>query len=339
MDKHLVLVGGGHAHMTTLLHIGDFVKRGHRVTLVSPSPYQYYSGMGPGMLSGIYKPQDIRFHVRKMAETAGAAFIEDSVVRVNAGERVLRLKSGRDIPYDVASFNTGSEVFLEPLAAPRQDGVIPVKPIINLYKARETILRESNGKRLNMVVVGGGAAGVEISANLRRLMRENGRKGNITLLGGSRLLGGYPDPVRRLVEKSLERNAINLIEGTHAESVKEGMVNLADTRIIPYDLAFLATGVKVSSLFAESGLPVGDHGELLVDNHLRSIAHPELFGGGDCIALKSHRLAKVGVYAVRQNPILRHNLLAFLEGRPLKIFDPGGAYLLVMNMGDGTGSA
>jgi hypothetical protein len=45
----------------------------------------------------------------------------------------------------------------------------------------------------------------------------------------------------------------------------------------------------------------------------------------------------VGVYAVRQNPVLDHNLLAALEGRELIPFDPGGAYLLIFNMGNGKG--
>ena len=50
MKKHLVLVGGGHAHMVTLAHIHRFVEKGYRVTVIGPSAYHYYSGMGPGML-------------------------------------------------------------------------------------------------------------------------------------------------------------------------------------------------------------------------------------------------------------------------------------------------
>ena len=43
------------------------------------------------------------------------------------------------------------------------------------------------------------------------------------------------------------------------------------------------------------------------------------------------------MYAVRQNPILYHNLKASLEDQPLKPFFPGGDYLLIFNLGDGTG--
>jgi NADH dehydrogenase FAD-containing subunit len=67
------------------------------------------------------------------------------------------------------------------------------------------------------------------------------------------------------------------------------------------------------------------------------VSHPEVFGGGDCIAFQPRPLARVGVYAVRQNPILHHNLLAALEGGALEPFVPQQDYLLILNMGDGTG--
>ncbi|MDY0039806.1 MAG: hypothetical protein RBS57_05795, partial [Desulforhabdus sp.] len=67
------------------------------------------------------------------------------------------------------------------------------------------------------------------------------------------------------------------------------------------------------------------------------VAHPELFGGGDCIALQGHSLAKVGVHAERQNPLLRHKLIVALEGGEMKIFKPNDNYLLILNMGNNKG--
>ena len=65
MGKHLVIVGAGHAHLTVLKNLEQFKQSGHRVTVVSESALHYYSGMGPGMLSGIYRPEEIRFNVKK----------------------------------------------------------------------------------------------------------------------------------------------------------------------------------------------------------------------------------------------------------------------------------
>jgi hypothetical protein len=66
MKKHLVLVGGGHAHMVTLANIRRFVEKGYRVTVIGPSAYHYYSGMGPGMLM-----PGLTFPCRSLPEKTG----------------------------------------------------------------------------------------------------------------------------------------------------------------------------------------------------------------------------------------------------------------------------
>ena len=75
MGKHLVIVGAGHAHLTVLKNLEEFKKSGHQVTVVSSGARHYYSGMGPGMLSGIYRPEEIRFNVKKLSEDRGADFV------------------------------------------------------------------------------------------------------------------------------------------------------------------------------------------------------------------------------------------------------------------------
>lgn len=337
MGRHLVLVGGGHAHLTVLLNLAHYVERGHRVTVIMPSSYQYYSGMGPGMLSGMYRPQDVRFNIRKMVQDRGGAFLEDKVTGINPGGRILVLQSGQETPYDVVSFNTGSEVPLQPyLSAPRQN-VRPVKPVLNLLQGRQHLLKLLGEKELKLLVVGGGPAGVEMTANLWRLVQDNKGKAKITLIGGRRVLGGLPEKVHDLVLKSFSRRGIEVVEGCHLKEVGDTEIRLSDGRSVPFDFTFLALGVKPSSLFAGSGLPTGEDGGLLVNFQLQSVAHPQVFGGGDCISLAGNPLAKVGVYAVRQNPILYHNLLAALEGTEMQTFIPQKDYMLIFNMGDGRG--
>ncbi len=82
--RNLVLVGGGHAHLSTIRDIPLFVERDVAVTVIAPSPFQYYSGMGPGMLGGDYRPEDIRFATRETVERAGGRFVEDLVVGIDA---------------------------------------------------------------------------------------------------------------------------------------------------------------------------------------------------------------------------------------------------------------
>jgi NADH dehydrogenase FAD-containing subunit len=336
--KRLVFVGGGHAHLTCLKSLHEFGKLGHNVALISPSPYHYYSGMGPGMLSGIYRPQEVRFNIKKMTEDRGATFKEGKVVRIDPNRRFLFLASGEEIPYDVVSFNTGSDVPMELLTSMSHDNIFPVKPVINLFNARETILgvlRE--GQRPNFVVVGGGAAGLEITANLWRLVHEAHGSAKITNIAGKRLMSGAPERVRDLAMNSFSKRGVEVIEGSYVKTVEREAVLLDDGRRLSADYVFMAVGIKPSLLFKDSGMATGRDDGLLVNTYLQSVAHPEIFGGGDCINLKGHDLAKVGVYAVRENPILYRNLRVALDGGTMKSFIPQKTFLLIYNMGNGKG--
>ena len=336
MGKNIVLAGGGHAHMTVMANSNVYHEQGHRVTLISPADYHYYSGMGPGMLSGIYKPQEIRFNIKKMIEDRHGRFIADRVVRIDPESRQLTLASGEIIPYDVVSFNVGSGVPDE-VSQKDNENIFPVKPILNLLKAREKIMKWPNGRDVRILVVGGGPAGVEVAGNIQRLTSEKKLKTEITIAAGTQLLRKFPEKVRMIVEKSFQRRGIIIVEGAHVKNVTAGEAVLGNGESIQFDFAFLALGVKPPSLFHDSGIPTDNDGGMLVNQYLQSIAHPEIFGGGDCIGFQGQPLEKVGVYAVRENPVLYHNLMAHAEGNPLTSFDPGGRYLLIFNLGDGTG--
>jgi NADH dehydrogenase FAD-containing subunit len=335
MKKRFVIVGGGHAHLTLLAHLDRCVSRGHRVTVVNRSAYHYYSGMGPGLLAGTYGPRDVRFHIKRMTEDRGARFIEDAVVRIDARDRSLKLASGAVISYDVVSFNTGSEVpaLIRGATGP---AVFPVKPIANLIRAQHALIELLAGRTADIVVIGGGPAGLEIAGNVWRLAADRGGRARITLLAGSRLMARFPDRVRTLALRSLQRRGVEVVEGAHAAALDKNRVIMDDGTARSFDAVFLALGVAPSTLFRDSGLPTGPDGGLLVNRFLQCTAHPEIFGGGDCISLEGNALAKVGVYAVRQNPVLMGNTCAALDGGPLVPFVPQKRYLLIFNLGDGT---
>jgi NADH dehydrogenase FAD-containing subunit len=335
MGKHLVIVGAGHAHLTVLKSLKEFKNRGHDVTVVSASPLHYYSGMGPGMLSGMYRPEEIRFNVKKLSEDRGAAFVEDKVVKVKPEERKIDLQSGNQLSYDVISLNTGSFVpVAESMTA--DETVLTVKPIENLLKANRKISAILKTQELTATVVGGGPTGVEIAGNLDRLVRNESGKCRITLVAGTRLLSQFKASVRQRALKSLGGRNVQVLEGVRMAAVKDGAVELSDGAVMQSDIIFMALGVKPSKLFEDSGLPIGRDGGILVNQYLQSVSHPEIFGGGDCISFEPQPLAKVGVYAVRQNPILLHNLLNALNGHELRPFVPQKSILLALNLGDGT---
>jgi NADH dehydrogenase FAD-containing subunit len=338
MARRLVLVGGGHAHMVTLANLNTFVDGGHSVMVVGPSPYHYYSGMGPGMLSGTYTPEEIRFATRRIVERQGARFILDKVALVDGDKRRLHLESGEKIAYDVLSFNVGSYV-PGSIVKEEENRVFTVKPIEGLVEAQARAIELFSGKGTTVGVVGGGPAGAEVAGNLWRLARDHGRyMPRIRVFCGERLMAAFPRKVRKKVLGSLSERGIEILEQALVKEVRSGEVLTKSGEKYPADLVFLALGIKPSPIFSASGLPTGPEGGLLVNPYLQSPQYPEIFGGGDCIYFRDRPLNKVGVYAVREGPVLYHNLVAALEGRDeMRPFDPGGGYLLIFNMGDGTG--
>ncbi len=337
MGKHLVLVGGGHAHMVTLANLHKFMEKGHNVTVIGPSYYHYYSGMGPGMLGKTYTPDDIRFATRAVVEKKGGTFVLGKVKTVDPGKRVVFLESGESIPYDVVSFNAGSYVSRDRVSEDHGD-IFSVKPIEKLIGAQKRIIELSEKKDIHISVVGGGPAALEVTGNVWRLGRNYCRHmPRIQLFAGSGFMSRYSKKIRRLAKKSLLERHITIIESGYVKDVKTGRITLESGEEFSCDFIFLAHGVHPSEIFKISGLPTGPDGGLLVNQYLQSTEYPEIFGGGDCIYFQDRPLDKVGVYAVRENPVIFANLMATLEGESLTPFDPGGDYLLVYNMGDHTG--
>lgn len=336
MPAHLVLIGAGHAHLTIMKEIAGIIDRGHQVTVVSDGAFQYYSGMGPGLLSGRYRAAETRFDVATMVTERGGNFRNDRVAQIDPQRQVLVLDSGGRVTYDILSLNTGSEV---PFPSPETTSVriYPAKPVHVLIGARKDIETRLARRPLNIVVAGGGPAGVEIAANARALVKRLKGRATITLLTRGGLLGHFLPRVRVKALAALKRLDIRVLENTSLAAIDERTLALSDGRQMICDILLTAVGTRPGSLIRDAGLAVDQSGGLLVNQYLQSVSHPNVFGGGDCIAFQPRPLQRVGVYAVRQNPILLHNLCAALQGQKLENFIPQHNYLLILNMGDGTG--
>ena len=337
MAKKLVLAGAGHAHMTLLARLGEISAKGVEVTVVGPSERHYYSGMGPGMLGGSYTPRQISFPVKDMVEKAGGRFVIGYVKSFDPKQRLLELESGENLPYDVISFNTGSKI-PDQMVAPGEEHVYRVKPIENLMAGRERILELAGERVVSVGVVGGGPGALEVGGNAWAAGRQNGGKGaEVTVYGGIKFLRKVPPGVEKISRRVFAKRGIDIREGAYVEKVSGGAVKLQSGEIAKHDVIFVASGVKPRPIFEASGVPVGEDGGLKVNRYLQSVAYPEVLGGGDCIWFEEKPLDKVGVFAVRQNPVLFENVQAVMEGRELTAFDPGGDYLLIFNLGGGEG--
>lgn len=323
--------------MVTLANLERFGEIGCEVTVVQPGPIHYYSGMGPGMLSKMYSPREISFATRDIVERKHSVFLQDKAELIDPVSKTVKLQSGKVLEYNVLSCNVGSFV-PDKIVAPQGEDIFPVKPIAKLLEARERIQELLKQGDCSFAVVGGGPAALEIAANVRRLVKDQGNDATeVAIFAGRGFMSAFSRRLRKKVSGHLQKLGIRVIEQGYVTQVDTRKIVLEDGSLWEPDLSLLALGVRPSSLFEESELPTGPDGGLLVNKYLQSVEYPEIFGGGDCICFQPKTLDKVGVYAVRQNPVLLNNLMSAVHGGELQSFQPQGKYMLIFNTGDGKG--
>ncbi|MGD6794696.1 hypothetical protein [Metabacillus indicus] len=86
----VLLIGGGHAHLSILRSIIKEEKsKKYHITMISPSRYQYYSGMFSGFTEGIYSEEDIRIDIEDLCKIASVTFIKDTVLSIDSESATL----------------------------------------------------------------------------------------------------------------------------------------------------------------------------------------------------------------------------------------------------------
>jgi len=209
---------------------------------------------------------------------------------------------------------------------------VKLRPIDEaLRQIDDTLAAHSPGSPASIIVVGAGAAGVEIAFAL--VARTADLRSRVTVCDPAATpLASQGRRVSRLLQGVMQRRGIRFRGRTTVECLV-----LTDGTRIQADLVIWATGAAAPPLLSSSGLPVDRRGFVLVTSKLRCPRHPELFAAGDCATLSDYPdTPKAGVYAVRQGPVLAQNLAAALHGTSqMKDYIPQKRFLALLNTCDG----
>lgn len=326
--KKLLLVGGGHSHLYILKRLQQASLQGVEVTLLSPDPYQYYSGMFSGYAEGLYSIDDIRVNLVKLAKQAGVKWVQGAVTSIDPNQKTILTASGDIVVYDVISFDIGSlTAGIHLLEAPQIKSRI--KPN---YHFIDVIDRARTSRKV--VIVGGGAAGIEIALSLTAWREKKDIKVPITLISATRLLAQERHKTSSKIENIVKSRGIQLIPHTKVNKVQENSLLTSTKNKIDFDQLIWLTGPKSHDLFKTSKLPVDKEGYLLVEDTLQVKEYPSIFGAGDCISIRQYpNIPKVGVYAVKQGPILFKNIEGFLTEGDGERYIPQKQYLSILSTG------
>src|SRR5262245_42613533 len=309
-----------------------------RLTVIVDRTVAIYSGMVPGLVAGQYRRDELEIDVWPLARRARARIIVAQATGVDAAERRIRLDGRPAVASDTAAFDVGSTVSGLDLPGVREHA-LPTRPIADLVARTEALVTSLRGREQpRVLVVGAGAGGVELAFALEaRLRREGVRDGRVTLLEhGPGILGGYPRVAARRAEDNARARGIEIRCGARVAEVAADHLRLDTGERLDAAAIVWVAGAASLPLFTDSGLPTDGRGFVRVRPTLQVAGHDELFAVGDCASLEGHpALPKAGVYAVRQGPVLIHNLRARIEGGALRRYRPQSDFLSLLNLGDG----
>ncbi|WP_158047594.1 selenide, water dikinase SelD [Skermanella pratensis] len=342
VHAELVLVGGGHSHVQVLRSFGMRPMPGVRVTLVTRDVETPYSGMLPGFIAGHYGHDACHIDLMKLAGFAGARLIHAEAAGLDRENRAVLLSGRPPVRYDVLSLDIGSTPRAHdvPGAAEHTTAVKPVDRLAGRWAALVERVRGAD-RRLDVVVVGGGAAGVELALaidhRLKGLMAAEGKaalRPRVVLVTRGRLLANDSARVRARFDRLLAERGVAVHTDAEVVRVEPGAVVCADGRRIGFDEALWAVQAGAAPWLRETGLTLDGRGFVAVDATLRSVADPRVFAAGDVASVLEHPREKAGVFAVRQGPPLTGNLRRALAGEPPVPFTPQRNYLKLISTGD-----
>lgn len=330
-ELDLVLVGGGHAHALALRMLAMERPAGLRITLISPSPFTPYSGMLPGLLAGHYTFEETHIDLALLCQWADVRFFADTVTAMDPQRRVVTCAKRGEVGYDLVSIDIGSQPELDSVPGAREH-TIPVKPVAGLWERWHGRDESAIGGG-SIAVVGGGAGSVEIALALAHRLRDAAVQIDL-YCGAARVLPGYTKGVRRAVEQALRDRGVGLHCDRKVTRVEKGELHFGTASPVAFHTAVWCTGASAAPWIADSGLPVDERGFMAVNDTLQSTEFADVFGCGDIATQLNHPRPKAGVYAVRQAPVLAHNLVAAARGAALKLHRPQQRFLSLLSLGD-----
>lgn len=232
---------------------------------------------------------------------AGAKSLTVAAVNAPDGEEVL---AARQINYGslVIAVGSTSNYFGVPGA---RENTISLNATEDAERFRLRLLRlmaqaaehqQSEARSgLDIVIIGGGATGVELAAELREASSAYAAYGfnrlqvqrdvRITLIeGASRILAPLPERVSAAATRLLEQRAIAVVTDCRVTAIDKHQVSDSNGKTYPADMCVWAAGIRAPEFLGALGLPVNKGGQIEVDAHLRVAGVADVYAIGDCAA-------------------------------------------------------
>ena len=332
--SRIVIVGGGAAgiELSTLLAKANHKK--HEIILVEPETDHYWKPRLHEIAAGTFDRELDSVCYFTHGAINGYQHYQAAMTDINREDKMLvvRRNDGTQamVKYDYLvvavgavsnDFNTTGArdncIFLDSASQAR-----------HAWNKISQLLREGNDRTVN--IVGAGATGVELAAELARvshkLQRYNAAKLTINLIeAADRVLPNSPQKMSSKVLKELQRTNINVLLNTRISEVSDHGMVTADNQPLDADIQFWAAGVKAPDwLNGVGGLEYNRMNQILVNANLTTTVDDSIFSLGDCASIPQADGSFVPPKAQAANRAAVHltkSLTNLLRGKELTDFE------------------
>lgn len=167
--------------------------------------------------------------------------------------------------------------------------------MLNAFLRKNHEARQGRGHALNISIIGAGATGVELAAELRLASRELPVYGMSHLQASDvsirvieaagRILPALPERLSAAAAKELRHQEVEVLNGQPVSEIRSGIVVLKDGTELPSDMTVWAAGIKAPNFLADlDGLESNRSNQLVVHQTLETTRDSNIFAFGDCAA-------------------------------------------------------
>ncbi|MFO7527935.1 MAG: NAD(P)/FAD-dependent oxidoreductase [Marinobacter sp.] len=314
---HIVVVGGGAGGLELVTSLGNKLgkKRKARITLVDAGLTHVWKPLlhevASGSLDANTNEINYRAHARKhhyefqLGRMNGLdRKAKELVIAPFHDEEGQEVVPARTISYDTLVIAVGSTandfgtpgaqehcLFLDSLKQARRFHNL----MLNAFLRKNHEALQGHEHTLNISIIGAGATGVELAAELRLASRELPVYGmnhlqpsdvSISVIeAADRILPALPGRLSAAATRELERQHVKVLTGQPVSEVREHGIIMKDGTELPSEMTIWAAGIKAPAFLAElDGLEVNRGNQLVVEQTLHTTQDVDVFALGDCAA-------------------------------------------------------
>lgn len=340
--KRIVIVGGGLGGLELAFKLVD---DDYQVVLIDKNNYHQFPPLIYQVASGGLEPSSISFPFRRLFQGKKDFFFRMAKVEsVNTDKKIINTTVGEiDYDYLVMAFGAKTNFFGN---KDIEATTLPMKSVSEAMRLRNTILRnlelaltEEDPARkqalMNIVVVGGGASGVEIAGAVAEMKKNiiardypdlDSSQMHIYLVNAVDRLLSAMDPVSsKRAERDLKELHVHIRQPQFATEYKDGILKTSAGLEIPTQTVIWVSGICANTVEGFPAESIGHAGRFLTDRFCRvkgvkdvyAIGDVSLVEGDEEYPLGHPQLAQV---AMQQAKTVAKNFTAMSKGKELKPF-------------------